>query len=525
MKKTLFMLLISLPFGEGWGGALWAQNGVDVSNLAVSAGAPTTVTFDVNWSRQAMQDLNLTVWSDSVWVWVDYNAAGVMTRLPLATGATLTATSAPGTGKVMEETGNNTGVWIVGNARTNGSFSATVRLLTAATGVMGACVYASNYPPVGEYTAADKITFTGTPPYDIVLNHGSGNTITVQSGGTFLLPCGYTVASFTDATTGAPGTFTYIPQGTAQPQGGCTYSEPVALTTFAAFPSNYSASTYVTLTDERDDKNYPVVKIGGRWIMARNLNFQTGLTWQANSKDPSTVSTSGSPTIGHFWCPGTSGATTSARASCEVWGALYAWDTAVSFDGKGAWTENTAYNTGAASATNAKFNHGRTASGSGTGGRGICPPNWHVPTDFEWGVVLDGMEGNGTGTVHQNASGAAWYGTNDQTGAGARGKAKCMCPSGTCATDEAASWTYSSNEALRGNDAYGFHVLPAGGRQCSGSHFYDRGCYAGFWSSSAYDGTHAWSRHFNCNNGNAGRIGSTHYRSDGFAIRCIRNEG
>jgi hypothetical protein len=124
-----------------WPMALAAQggNGVAVTSLAVEAG---TVTFNVSWDKNAIP---VNVWSDSVWVFVDYNKGGVMTRLPLETGsATLTATSAPGLGKVAAEPENNTGVWVIGNAKTAGpgSFSATVRLLTTETNVAGACAYA-----------------------------------------------------------------------------------------------------------------------------------------------------------------------------------------------------------------------------------------------------------------------------------------------------------------------------------------------------------------------------------------------
>jgi uncharacterized protein (TIGR02145 family) len=182
---------------------LAAQNGVTVSGLAISAG---TVTFNVSWQTPMPVEL----WSDTVWVFVDYNKNGVMERLPLLSGATLTATS-PG-GKVIEEPDNNKGVWVAGNARTSGSFSATVKLLTTVKDVGGACVYGSNYPPVGEYyppveeysSDAPVFSFTGTPMYDIQLAKPGGGSVTVKSGDTFLLPCNYTLTSFTDAT-GAPG--------------------------------------------------------------------------------------------------------------------------------------------------------------------------------------------------------------------------------------------------------------------------------------------------------------------------------
>jgi uncharacterized protein (TIGR02145 family) len=203
MKKLLLSMMLCIS------AMLSAQNGVTVSGLAINAG---TVTFNVSWNK----NMPVALWSDTVWVFVDYNKAGKMERLPLSAGATLTATSAPGVGKVIEETGNNNGVWIVGNARTNGSFSATVQLLTAtaAADFSGACAYASNYPPVGEYISATKISFTGTPMYNIVLRHENGSTVTVQSGGTFLLPCDYILTSFTDATTGAPGIMKCVPPAT-----------------------------------------------------------------------------------------------------------------------------------------------------------------------------------------------------------------------------------------------------------------------------------------------------------------------
>jgi hypothetical protein len=106
-------------------------------------------------------------------------------------------------GKVIEETGNNQGVWVVGNARSVGSFSATVKLLTATTNLAGVCAYASNYPPVARFTTNTDISFTGTALYGLTFEY-EGNIFTLPSGGTYRLPAGYTLRSFVDAT-GAPG--------------------------------------------------------------------------------------------------------------------------------------------------------------------------------------------------------------------------------------------------------------------------------------------------------------------------------
>jgi hypothetical protein len=186
--------------------ALSAQNGVAVTNLAVAAGSPTTVTFDVSWTNTGMP----AVWSDSVWVFVDYNHNGTMERLPLLPGATLTATSAPGVGAVEYAANNSKGVWVIGNARGAGSFSASVQLLTANASATGACAYASNCRPLGEYISATHLSFTGTPMYEVLLEHTGGSTMVVRSGSDFYVPADYTVQSFSDAT-GAPGVFTCEP--------------------------------------------------------------------------------------------------------------------------------------------------------------------------------------------------------------------------------------------------------------------------------------------------------------------------
>jgi uncharacterized protein (TIGR02145 family) len=356
--------------------------------------------------------------------------------------------------------------------------------------------------PNGLNGAANSSSYTisGTPS----VTGAYGYSLTAAVGG-----CTSTAASGTITVTG-------------QSQGRCTYTEPAVVGTFAAFNKNYSAATYVSLTDERDNKVYPVVKIGGRWIMARNLNYQTGLTWRANSTAPSTGSGQNTALIGNFWCPGGSSSTmsTSTRESCEVWGALYSWETAMMLDGYGTWTEVAIYNSDAANATNSQYNHGRIAhSGSTTGGRGICPPNWHVPTDNEWGIILDGMESGGN-TTHQNASTTDWYGTD----AGSRAKSKCIVADNnisgaTYVSDTQTNWYYYSS-AL-GTDVYGFRVLPAGSRILIGSNYNGRGTGAFFWSSTAYNDLGAWRRYFRYDLSTVSRASPN--RSYGFSVRCIRD--
>jgi hypothetical protein len=208
--KKLFLLLLLLPLlGRGLGGGLLSAQNVTVTNLQVTEGPPSTVTFDVSWERPVDPTV---VWMDSAWVFVDYNKNGMMARLPLllSSGATLTDTSAPGEGRIEEEPGNTKGMWVRGYARgAAGSFSAKVMLLTDATNIAGACAYASGYPPVGEYLDDTRLQFSGTPWYKIWLNSADGPEM-IETGSLFFIPCGYTIDSFTDST-GAPGIFKCIP--------------------------------------------------------------------------------------------------------------------------------------------------------------------------------------------------------------------------------------------------------------------------------------------------------------------------
>jgi hypothetical protein len=233
MKKIL-LLVMCVP------AVLAAQNGVTVSGFSVSAGI---VTFNVCWGDKQLP----TLWSDTVWVFVDYNAGGVMKRLPLASGATLTATSAPGVGKVIEEENNDKGVWVVGNAKSDanssGSFSAKVQLLTTENVVSGACAYASNYPPVGEYLTASSITFTGTPPFDLKMNTGA---ISVQKG--YVLLENQTLLSFTDKT-GAPGIIKCIPPATF-----------TLLASASGFCSDDATGITFALDDTEDGRKYQLHK-------------------------------------------------------------------------------------------------------------------------------------------------------------------------------------------------------------------------------------------------------------------------
>jgi uncharacterized protein (TIGR02145 family) len=335
------------------------------------------------------------------------------------------------------------------------------------------------------------------------------------------------------------GTITVLPPGANQPEGSCTFTQPELIGTFANFPATYSASTFVTLQDERDRNNYTVVKMpDGKWWMAQNLNYQgttqgSGtfeLVWNQNSNQANgkAFTTTGAATlaIGSFWCPAGNGsnvATSSAnRAGCTLYGALYSWETAMMVDGKWSdeWHSSSSFSepTGQYGTSTTSGNTNNNARGVSK--RGICPPNWHVPTDAEWGDMLTKASLNNTNFNN----GTAWVGVNNNAGeAGARLKSKCICPSGNsgCVDDTKNNWFYSTNANNRGTDVYGFRALPAGYRQYDGSDFHARGSDVIYGSSSAYSATLSWFRHFGYGHSNVGRDNT--YRSHGFPVRCVQD--
>jgi uncharacterized protein (TIGR02145 family) len=444
---------------------LFAQgNGVKVSNLAVSAGTPTTVTFNMSWSKTDMPD----VWSDTVWVFVDYNQNGKMERLPLLSGATLTATSASGVGKVVEDAGNNQGVWVVGNARSAGTFTATVQLLTDEANVAGTCAYASNYPPVGKYSSdAPLLSFTGTPPYELLLAKlGSpGETEQVESGNKFLLPCNYTVTSFTDAT-GAPGIM------------GKSSTAPSVTVDFTAFDPDPAAAigTVWYLTDTREAastltearaRTYKVRKMqDGRIWMVQDLKFgdkcnKDDFVGATSSDQKGKLTTISGEYFGDCMNRRDVSRTPDAR------GYLYNWAAAMQH-------------------TNAYYGgsyQGCSGTVTGTSDKapatcqGICPAGWHIPTGNTDGEFYD---------LHTNRD---------------------------CVTDRDKCWNASS-------DWEGMY----GGQCDNGGALLNQGYTGVYHSSTNYSSSHAYHLLFLSTIVYPGTDRSGNYHKYyGFAVRCVRN--
>jgi uncharacterized protein (TIGR02145 family) len=136
---------------------------------------------------------------------------------------------------------------------------------------------------------------------------------------------------------------------------------------------------------------------------------------------------------------------------------------------------------------------------------------WHVPTDREWAVLSDKVEGNGDGSTFSSQTATGWMGTD---------AGKKLKSSGTFTGTDPGDGSWREN-ANRGTDESGFGAAPAGHRHGSGMQFYNRGIYVYYWSSSVESTVSAWSRQFF--SGNALVFRNYRSRSDGFSVRCVKN--
>jgi uncharacterized protein (TIGR02145 family) len=202
-------------------------------------------------------------------------------------------------------------------------------------------------------------------------------------------------------------------------------------------------------------------------------------------------------------------------ASCDTWGALYSWETAMMADRTWRVDERNAVTwEEPAYGTESKTGNMSNA-GKGPGKHGICPQGWHVPTDAEWGEVFNELE---TGTRNHNTG----YSFNGAT-AGHRAKARRSCPhthGNICVNDRKVAW-FDLVLSAGFPAAPGLQLIPAGFRSFDGHSLEDRGLKATLWSSSAYSRDTAWYRRVSHDSGYVYRF--TVSRSYGASVRCIKN--
>ena len=205
-----------------------------------------------------------------------------------------------------------------------------------------------------------------------------------------------------------------------------------------------------SLIDNRDSQSYNTVLIGEQCWMAENMNVGTRINSTQGGyqqQDNETI---------EKYCYNND------EANCDIYGGLYEWPEAMQY---------------------------LTTEGA----QGICPPGWHIPSDGEWTVLSDYLEGwlvaggkmKSTGTIEESTG--LWYAPN------------------TSATNES-----------------GFTGLPGGSRNYDGGSFNGRGLDGIFWSSTEGNEAVALDRELNWS---AAYLGpSFRIKTYGFSVRCLKDE-
>lgn len=121
------------------------------------------------------------------------------------------------------------------------------------------------------------------------------------------------------------------------------------------------------------------------------------------------------------------------------------------------------------------------------GTQGICPDGWHIPTDDEWGDLVDYLGGSSVAGGKMKETGTTHW-----------------TPPNTGATNES-----------------GFTALPGGYRDYSSFSFIYLTGSANFWSSSEYGIPGALIRRLTFNSDNVHQ--GPNYRTSGFSVRCLKD--
>jgi uncharacterized protein (TIGR02145 family) len=104
-----------------------------------------------------------------------------------------------------------------------------------------------------------------------------------------------------------------------------------------------------TLTDPRDNKTYPTIKIGNQCWMAADLNYGSMINGNTSQRDN---------------CVPEKHCFNNLSANCGLLTAGYQWDEIMNYD--------------------------ETVSS-----QGLCPPGWHVPAEAEWTILFANFINNG----------------------------------------------------------------------------------------------------------------------------------
>jgi uncharacterized protein (TIGR02145 family) len=151
----------------------------------------------------------------------------------------------------------------------------------------------------------------------------------------------------------------------------------------------------------------------------------------------------------------------------------------------GAWSyyiKNSSFNT-----KYGKLYNWYAVSKATNGNKNICPAGWHVPSDAEWSVLIDYLEGDlVAGAKMKEIGTTSWYAPNSE----------------------------ATNSSL-------FTGLPGAYRHNTGP-YYPIGYNGNWWSSTEFSTESAWSRNLTNSSGNSTR--TNRFKNFGFSVRCLYGE-
>jgi uncharacterized protein (TIGR02145 family) len=124
--------------------------------------------------------------------------------------------------------------------------------------------------------------------------------------------------------------------------------------TLTVLPGSSLSSCPFTFTDPRNSKTYHSSWMGSRCWMLENLNYGTQMSSDALSQTDNCIV--------EKYC-------LSADPGCTSYGGFYQWDELMQYQ----------------------------VPGPGQYIQGLCPPEWHVPTQAEWQSLIDGQTNAGNG--------------------------------------------------------------------------------------------------------------------------------
>ncbi|MDR0418611.1 MAG: hypothetical protein LBH34_00140, partial [Prevotellaceae bacterium] len=265
------------------------------------------------------------------------------------------------------------------------------------------------------------------------------------------------------------------------------------------------------IQDPRDCNAYKIVLMPDKkWWFAQNLNYQKDLNYrkltEGNKANTADVT-------GEFWCPSgvsaevsqsipnnsnsTNQSTNSSAispVSCGTYGALYGWHTARALNGRTIIT----------SANGASI---PTPLGISSTTQGICPEGWLLPSDYDWGRMLNAAEGcvnpgifSAIPCDHNPSTNVSTVSTHGSKNSVVKLKTVVSCAphassvDSACATYDNPAWSWRradytgkiSQPYALGMDIYTFDLRPSGYRNYGGTAYLDMGYYTYFHSSTEY---------------------------------------